>query len=331
MRGALVEMYAEFELGKAQLRQGRDVVDLEDGNLELIRRECEVDARRVKFNQFQLGDAVLAAYGEALPKMVAQGVVVEELQLANNAATSAGFLPIARAVRQCYDLRAIDFSQNAFLADTRVTQRADLPSVELPPLMRNGLSKEELMVALRTSVSRARARRPPTGEQPWRPGRPKEEDDPSTLHAGPAAMALVESIRWHGSLETLRLSKTELGTRTGVELMRALQGHPSVTSLDVSHNRLGGAALVGAAAAMLAENDVLQELRMGWNNLGGPCMREFFDAVRHNASLVCLDLSWNSLRDDGAAMLASMLRRRRLVLPSPSCWGAYLLPRGPAP
>ena len=51
-----------FELGKERLRQGNAANDLDDGNTELILRECEADGRRVKLNQYRLGDAMLRAY-----------------------------------------------------------------------------------------------------------------------------------------------------------------------------------------------------------------------------------------------------------------------------
>ena len=57
-------------------------------------------------------------------------------------------------------------------------------------------------------------------------------------------------------------------------------------------NKLGGVSVIKAVAVLLRDNDVLQELALGWNCLGGPALRPVFEpGLRANDALLHLGLA----------------------------------------
>ena len=66
----------------------------------------------VPLANFLMGDGQVRAYAEGLRRLGAQGVVIRRLELANNALTDQGLVPLARALKCCSRLEHLDLSSN---------------------------------------------------------------------------------------------------------------------------------------------------------------------------------------------------------------------------
>jgi len=109
-------------------------------------------------------------------------------------------------------------------------------------------------------------------------------------------------------LVSLRLVQCGVGMRGVQELAGALKDHPSITSLDLSHSRVG---LLGSRALCdaLKSTSRLQELRLVDTALVGADMAVIAMGIAASASLRTVDLSDNFyIFDAGIEELAAQLR-----------------------
>jgi hypothetical protein len=119
----------------------------------------------------------------------------------------------------------------------------------------------------------------------------------------PSALALGNALRLSSTLTAVSLPMVRLwrARGAGAALLRALAGHPSLRSLDISINRSdwAGREEAGAVlAALVAANaPALQEIRVQDCNLGDAGLGPLFHALPANTHLTTLTCSDNELSD----------------------------------
>jgi Ran GTPase-activating protein (RanGAP) involved in mRNA processing and transport len=122
------------------------------------------------------------------------------------------------------------------------------------------------------------------------------------------ACSVASLLLVHTLLESLILACNDIGPSGGETLFRALATNNTVRTLElgsssgINRNHIGprcGPAL----QALLQGNSCLQVLGLSGNGLGSGPMTHVHDGLRQNTSLRTLDLSSNSLGNDGCALL----------------------------
>jgi hypothetical protein len=119
----------------------------------------------------------------------------------------------------------------------------------------------------------------------------------------PAAHALGNALRTSGTLTAVTLSGVGMwgDLAAATALLGALTGHPSLSSLNISYNRVdpAGREEAGACiAALVAANaPALQELNVDGCRLGDAELRPLFDALPANTHLRKLNCIYNDLSD----------------------------------
>lgn len=123
-------------------------------------------------------------------------------------------------------------------------------------------------------------------------------------------------------LTKLRMANADLDDDEIAIFMNALETNESIIEMDVSHNLLGGRGekttknmninaenLVGGAsvAAALKHNNTLLNLDLSWNKLGLASSTHLGYALALNDSLTSINLAYNTIRDDGAEIIGSSL------------------------
>jgi hypothetical protein len=129
-----------------------------------------------------------------------------------------------------------------------------------------------------------------------------------------AAHVLGDALRVSTTLVALYLRAVDMWHAPGAVaagLLHQLVGHPSLRSLDVAENPVGGfepaaaghaaagrAAAGAALAALVAANaPALEELDVSWCDLGGAGLHPLFRALRANTHLRTLNCRLNDLTD----------------------------------
>ncbi|KAJ9457968.1 RAN GTPase-activating protein 1 [Diplonema papillatum] len=90
------------------------------------------------------------------------------------------------------------------------------------------------------------------------------------------------------------------------QLAEGIQANTSVTSLDLSLNRINDSALT-VLAGELRQNPRIQSLHLDNNNLTATGVSSLCECLQSNTTLTKLDLSSNAFGDDAAAPLARYL------------------------
>jgi hypothetical protein len=125
----------------------------------------------------------------------------------------------------------------------------------------------------------------------------------------------------HCKLAKLRMANADLDDDEIAIFMNALETNESIVEMDVSHNLLGGGEkqtknmninsenLTGGAsvAAALKHNKTLLNLDLSWNKLGLASSTHLGYALAINNSLLSINLAYNTIRDDGAEIIGSSL------------------------
>jgi Ran GTPase-activating protein (RanGAP) involved in mRNA processing and transport len=123
-------------------------------------------------------------------------------------------------------------------------------------------------------------------------------------------------------LAKLCMSNADLDDDEIAIFMNALEKNKSIVEMDVSHNLLGGRGeknaknlnvnaqnLTGGAsvAAALKHNNTLLSLNLSWNKLGLASSNHLGYALTTNNSLTSINLAYNTIRDEGAEVIGSSL------------------------
>ncbi|RQM25241.1 hypothetical protein B5M09_002988 [Aphanomyces astaci] len=108
-------------------------------------------------------------------------------------------------------------------------------------------------------------------------------------------------------LQTLKLSKNNIGDLVGRALLTALANNLTIQSLDLSENSLQ--ACGPAIALLLRSHSKLRHLDLGWNLLRGTHAVAIAGSLGDNNALESLNVSFNSFGEVGLMALAHALPR----------------------
>ena len=110
-------------------------------------------------------------------------------------------------------------------------------------------------------------------------------------------------------------------------LQRIRDNDPTLTSLDLTHNKIG-VDDARAIAEALKTNTTVKSLDLGWNKIGAAGARVLVEALQINTTLTSLDLRGNEIGYDGAIVVAWALKTNtsvtsmKLELNKIGDWGA---------
>ncbi|XP_030577686.1 dynein regulatory complex subunit 5 [Archocentrus centrarchus] len=119
----------------------------------------------------------------------------------------------------------------------------------------------------------------------------------------------VESCK---TLKLFRLYLSHLEDKKCRLLVKYLLDHPSLSTLDFSHNVIGdsGARAIGK----LLTRSKLKVLKLSDNNIGGPGAKAIAHALSKNTTLVSLNLRLNRLKDEGGQAICKALLSNKTLL-----------------
>ncbi|XP_062896162.1 NACHT, LRR and PYD domains-containing protein 3-like [Mobula hypostoma] len=115
-----------------------------------------------------------------------------------------------------------------------------------------------------------------------------------------------------GKIQKLGLKDVGLTDSGAEDLVSALSTNPSLTELDLSHNKLGDSGVKLVSAALRNPECKIQKLRLNSVGLKDSGAEDLVSALSTNPSLTELNLGFNSLTDRSVPAL------RRLILTLPS-------------
>lgn len=95
-------------------------------------------------------------------------------------------------------------------------------------------------------------------------------------------------------------------------LVKALKSNTSITTLDLSHNALGGCG-AEQVADILSCNSSIVSVDLSWNGMGPRSASHIAEALMSTTSLTCLNLSTNVLGNAGASCLVDCVKNNRYL------------------
>jgi Ran GTPase-activating protein (RanGAP) involved in mRNA processing and transport len=231
-------------------------------------------------NGQRMGNKMMASYGEGLRRLVAQGVQISEMHLANNWLSGEGTVGICKALPEFKLLTVLDLGGNhigkhgaAAVADL-LNQQTNLQTLSL--------AKCEL------------------GDR--------------------AAASVIQALVKHTHLTCVDLSHNGIGSTVlhpmrghsgaplSVQALADLMRHNShISDLNLAWNSLSGDHVLPVMDA-LDENTGLKKLDLKWNGLGNEGAVPLGMAVRLNQLLEVLDVSHNDIAEKGTMVLADALK-----------------------
>ena len=96
-------------------------------------------------------------------------------------------------------------------------------------------------------------------------------------------------------LTALNLEDNQISDHDGVVLIRAILSRDSITTLNMSRNRLGKKSVGVLATSLSSPNCRLKRLDISWNTVSGDDFTPLFAALCWNHTLQELNVSWNSI------------------------------------
>ena len=124
---------------------------------------------------------------------------------------------------------------------------------------------------------------------------------------------LVQAVDPPTQVKSIILAKNNLGDKAGKLLCDALADQLTMTELDLSSNKLGGAAFGEALRGILENNSVLERLELGWNGITSSIAKRIVPGLSTNPSLQYIGLQWNALGDEGGVALGYALRHNKAL------------------
>ena len=233
-------------------------------------------AGTVSFSNYQIGDQQLRAYADGLRQLGDQGVSIRRLELANNALTDDGLVPLARALTACSRLEYVDLSENRIRSDG-CEALGRLLRVHDPPSRINTLKLAK-----------------------------------NNLGDG-AGTVLCDAIADQLTVTTLDLSSNNLGgLRFGEALRCLLENNSVLQRLELGWNGITS-SIARKIVPALSDTLSLQYLGLQWNALGDVGGVALGYALRHNQTLQVLDVSHCNIGERGTMVLSDMLIENRVI------------------
>uniref|UniRef100_A0A3Q0RZM7 T-complex-associated-testis-expressed 1 n=1 Tax=Amphilophus citrinellus TaxID=61819 RepID=A0A3Q0RZM7_AMPCI len=124
--------------------------------------------------------------------------------------------------------------------------------------------------------------------------------------------SLGKAVKSCKTLKLFRLYLSNLEDKKCRLLVKYLLDHPSLSTLDFSHNVIGdsGARAIGK----LLTRSKLKVLKLSDNNIGGPGAKALAHALSKNTTLVSLNLRLNRLKDEGGQAICKALLSNKTLL-----------------
>ncbi|XP_059213160.1 dynein regulatory complex subunit 5 isoform X2 [Centropristis striata] len=124
--------------------------------------------------------------------------------------------------------------------------------------------------------------------------------------------SLAKAIKSCKTLKLLRLHLSHIEDKKCRLLVKWLLDHPSLRTLDFSHNVIGdqGARAIGK----LLTRSQLETLNLCDNNIRGPGAKAIAHALSKNSTLLSLNLRLNRLRDEGGEAIGKALLNNNTLL-----------------
>ncbi|XP_004550502.1 dynein regulatory complex subunit 5 isoform X2 [Maylandia zebra] len=124
--------------------------------------------------------------------------------------------------------------------------------------------------------------------------------------------SLAKALKSCKTLKLFRLHLSHLEDKKCRLLVKYLLDHPSLRTLDFSHNVIGdsGARAIGK----LLTKSKLEILNLYDNNIGGPGAKAIAHALSKNTTLVSLNLCLNRLKDEGGQAICKALLNNKTLL-----------------
>lgn len=243
-------------------------------------RADDVELLVLNRNGQRMGNTMMVSYAEGLRRLVAQGVKVSEMHLANNWLSGDGAVGICRALAGFSFLKLLDLGGNR-IGTSGATAVADLldQQTELQTL---SLAKCEL------------------GDR--------------------AAACIIQAMVKHRHLTRVDLSHNGIGStvlhpvrghsgapQSVQALADLMRQNAYISDLNLAWNSLSGDHVMPVMDA-LDENTGLKKLDLKWNGLGNEGAVPLGMAVRLNQLLLVLDVSHNDIQEKGTLVLADAMK-----------------------
>jgi len=231
----------------------------------------------------RIGDRLAAAYAEALVRMVAQGMVIKQIYMQDNALRTAhSVVPLARAARACNLLNTLDLSHNNMRGMSR----------HHATVVAEALSTHKSLTELNLAHCRL-------GDGPV-------HEIVELLHRNNKSLL-------HLNLESNDIGQKDVGHGACTALAHLLlQNNCPLETLKLGWNniRTVHAYVLGSA---LSENIYLRSLDLTWNSLGDEGGEYLADALRVNTVLDHLNLTHCLIKEQGAMVVGDMLKENRFL------------------
>lgn len=125
--------------------------------------------------------------------------------------------------------------------------------------------------------------------------------------------SLAKKIQKHPTLRELYLRNTGIDNVGLSHLSVALSRHPSLEVLDMANNQISDAG-IGGITAILSTNRILLELNLERNkDLTDKSANEIAAALKHNQTLIKLDICDTGIRDEGIKAFVSVFQGDKLA------------------
>eukprot|EP01043_Picozoa_sp_COSAG02_P057511 COSAG02_NODE_6995_length_3237_cov_2.095602_1_plen_941_part_00 len=249
-------------------------------NLVAGRADAAVEELVLMRNGQRMGNTMIASYAEGLRRLVAQGVNVNEIHLANNWLTGEGAVGICKALASFNCMKLLDLGGN------RIGKRG---AAAVAGLLDRQTELQSLSLAKCELGDRA-------------------------------AAGVIQALVKHKHLTSVDLSHNSIGSMVlhpmrghsgateSVQALADLMRHNTyICDLNLAWNSLSGDHVLPVMDA-LDENTGLKKLDLKWNGLGNEGAVPLGMAVRLNQLLEVLDVSHNDIQEKGTLVLADALK-----------------------
>lgn len=236
-------------------------------------------------NGQRMGNKMMTSYAEGLRRLVAHGVKVSEMHLANNWLSGEGAAGICRALEDFGFLKLLDIGGNH--------------------IGKHGATAIAALLDRQTELQSLSLAKCELGDR--------------------AAASVIQSLVRHRHLTCVDLSHNSIGSMVlhplrghsgapqSVRALADLMRHNShISDLNLAWNSLSGDHVLPVMDA-LDENMGLKKLDLKWNGLGNEGAVPLGMAVRLNQLLEVLDVSHNDIQEKGTMVLADALKENKVL------------------
>ena len=132
---------------------------------------------------------------------------------------------------------------------------------------------------------------------------------------GKGGSALARSLANHPGIIRVNAEDNNLGVQGAISMSSYVLMKQQISSLRIGYNMIGDDGARAIAAAILSRKGVKDEphvfpcLRLAGNGITPTAVKAVVALCRRNETITSLDLSNNKLGDEGALMVAHLLRQ----------------------